>query len=70
MVGRLPMSGYLKIDRVSHFDKWKGKYTLLEANYLELVFSSKPSLVSAQKVVATWAGVSHLKFDENPNGKN
>jgi len=30
------------------------------SGYLELVCSSKPSLVSAQKVVATWAGVSHL----------
>jgi len=42
------------------FHKWKGKNTLLEANYLELVCCSEPSLVSAQKVVATWAGVSHL----------
>ena len=64
MVGGLPVSGFLKMNCVSQFDKWKGKNTLLDADYLKLVCCSEPSLVSAQKVVAAWAGVSHLKLDE------
>ena len=64
MVGGLPVSGFLKMNCVSQFDKWKGKNTLLDADYLKLVCCSEPSLVSAQKVVAAWAGVCHLKVND------